>query len=239
MSAQVRERVSRSEVRSVRVTRMPFGLSIGEAIAALLALVLLVLVLVYYFSSLRPEQDRLNALNAELAEQQKSIIANKVPMAPETTTVDSTRNALESLEAFKNNHLKSFSSGRIALIKEINALAKKNNVGLTSGIDMGSSLGESHSEGDASSTGANSVKRKKGDEILNAIPSVAFRFAVFGQYSNLRTFINELEHEKQFVVINSITLANQEARTASRRSRGEGAAGIMLTIEMSAYFQPM
>jgi len=241
MSTQVRERVSRSEVRSVRVNKLPFGLSIGEAIAVVLALVLLVSVMTYYFSSLRPEQDRLLRLEAELREQQKNIIASKDPSGgPETPVVDTTKIALETLETFKNNHLKPFSSGRIALIKEINALAKKNNVALTSGIDMGSNLGKSGSEGETSgTTEKKSTKRKKGDEILSAIPSVTFRFSAFGQYSNLRALINELEHEKQFLVINSINLANQEARIASRRSRGEGSSGVMLTIEISTYFQPM
>lgn len=244
MSTQVRERVSRSGVRSVRVNRLPFGLSIGEAIAVFLALVLLVSVITYYFSWLRPEQDRWLKLEAELREQQKSIIAVNNPTGPETPVVDLTKTALETLETFKSSYLKPFSPGRIALIKEINALAKKNNVTLTSGIDMGSSLGESSSKGENTDPNAkkNTSRRKKGDEILSAIPSVAFRFSAFGQYPNLRTFINELEHEKQFLVINSINLANQEARVASRRSRGEGAtgsAGIMLTIELSAYFQPM
>jgi hypothetical protein len=239
MSTQVRERVSRSEVRSVRVKRLPFGLSIGEATGALLALVLLISVVTYYFSSLRPEQDRLLTLEAELREQQRHLAGQPVS-GPETPVVDTAGTALETLEAFKTKHLKPFSAGRIALIQEINALAKKHNVALTSGIDMGSSLGESGSEGEKSTTGNKGIaRRKKGDEILSAIPSVNFRFSAFGQYSNLRTFINELEHEKQFLVINSINLANQEARTASRRSRGEGASGVMLTIEMSAYFQPM
>lgn len=241
MSTHVRERVSRSEARSLGVTKIPFGLNTGEAIAALLGVVLLVWAVAYYFSSLRPEQDRLRTLEAELAEQQKNIIASSNPDATEAPIVDMAKNALETLEAFKSSHLKPFSSGRIDLIKEINALAKKNTVALTSGIDMGSSVGESSGEGEK--TGASEKKgasrRKKADEILSAIPSVTFRFTVFGQYSNLRTFINELEHEKQFLVINAINLMNQEARMASRRSRGEGMSGIMLTIEMSAYFQPM
>jgi hypothetical protein len=148
--------------------------------------------------------------------------------------------ALESLEIFKGSDLKSFSSGRIALIKEINALAKKNNVTLTSGIDMGANLGDSDAEADQTNENKSTTRRKKTDELLNAFPSVGFRFTVFGQYSNVRTFISEIEREKQFVVINSLNLTNQEAKTASRRSRGgEGTSGIMLTIEMSAYFQPM
>jgi hypothetical protein len=243
MSTQVRERVSRTGVRSVRVNRLPLGLSVGETIAAFLALALLVSAVTYYFSSLRPEQDRLLKLELELQEQQKNIVAGQSPNGPQTPVVDSAKEALESLEGFKNAHLKPFSSGRIDLIKEINALAKKNSVALTSGIDMGSNLGESGSEADSAGAAGkkNTSKRKKGDEILNAIPSVSFRFSAFGQYSNLRSFINELEREKQFLVISSINLANQEARasSSSRRSRGDGAAGIVLTIEMSAYFQPM
>jgi hypothetical protein len=240
VSTHVRERVSRSATRSLGVTRMPFGMNIGEAIAVLLAVVLLVWVAVYYVSSLRPEHERLRILNAELAEQQRNIIATTTPRDPEAPFVDTAKQALETLETFKTSHLKPFSSGRIDLIKEINALAKKTNVTLTSGIDMGSSLGESAGDGEKANTAdkKSASRRKKADEIVSAIPSVAFRFTVFGQYASLRTFINELEREKQFVVINSINLTNQEAKTSSKRSRGDATSGIMLAIEMSAYFQP-
>ena len=240
MSTQVGERVHRSEVRQVGVTKIPFGLNLGEAIAVLLGAAVLLWAGAYYFSTLKPEQDRLRAIEAELDAQQRSIIAGAKPPAAEKTNVeDEAKNALETLETFKGSHLKPFSSGRIALIKEINALAKKNNVTLTSGIEMGASGGEADAEGDQAGEKKNTSKRKKTEDLLNAFPSVNFRFTVFGQYPNLRTFINEVEREKQFLVINSVNLTNQEARTASRRSRGaEGASGIMLTIEMSAYFQP-
>ncbi len=237
MSTQVRERVQRSEVHQVGVTKMPFGLNPGEAIAVLLGVAVLVWAVAYYFSALKPEQDRLRAIEAELDAQQRSIIAGARAGNGEPVSVeDEAKKALESLETFKESHLKAFSSGRIALINEINALAKKNTVTLTSGIDMGSSRGEADQEGAPASE---KKTRKKSDELLNAFPSVLFRFTVFGQYANLRTFINEVEREKQFVVINSVNLTNQEARTASRRSRpGESSSGIMLSIEMSAYFQP-
>jgi hypothetical protein len=232
--------VNRSEVRQIRVTRIPFGLNLGETIAVILAAGFFVWVVAYYFSSLKPEQDRLRVIEAQLDAQQRSIIANtKTPGAEATSVEDQAKTALETLETFKGSHLKPFSSGRIALIKEINALAKKNNVSLTSGIDMGASGGEANAEGLQASEKKSVSKRRKSEDLLNAFPSVSFRFTVFGQYSNIRTFINEVEREKQFVVINSVNLTNQEARTASRRSRGaEGASGIMLTIEMSAYFQP-
>jgi hypothetical protein len=199
-----------------------------------------VIVVAQYFSSLKPEQNRLRVLEAELDAQQRSIIANTTaPGKAEPNFVDEAKIALESLETFRGSRLKPFSSGRITLIKEINALAKKNNVTLTSGIDMGADLGESDTASDKD-TGNKVTKRKKTDDLLNAFPSVEFRFTVFGQYANVRNFISELERQKQFVVINSVNLTNQEARTSSRRARGgEGASGIMLTIEMSAYFQPL
>ena len=241
MSTQVRERAARSDVRPVGVTKIPLGLNIGEAIAVLLAAAVLVLIVTQFFSSLKPEQDRLRAIEAELDAQQRSIIANrKTEGAPEPSPEDQAKIALETLETFKGSHLKPFSSGRIALIKEINALAKKNSVTLTSGIDMGADLGESEAGSDQASENKSTTKRKKAEDLLNAFPSVGFRFTVFGQYANVRALINDLERERQFVVINSVNLTNQEARTASRRSRGgEGASGIMLTIDMSAYFQPM
>jgi ATP-dependent exoDNAse (exonuclease V) alpha subunit len=242
VSTQVRERVSRIEARSTRITRIPLGLNAGEAIAALLAIALLVWLVVAYFTSLRPQQERLRALETELAEQQRSILAGSTPSGgDQPSPSDQARDAIESLETFKTGHLKHFSSGRIDLIKEINALAKKNNVALTSGIDMTANVVES---GDANKLNGKTDKkgastRKKADEVLNSFPSVNFRFTVFGPYANLRTFINEIEREKQFLVINSINLTNQEAKISSRRSRGEGTSGIMLNIEMSAYFQPM
>jgi hypothetical protein len=232
--------VTRSEVRQVGAGKIPFGLNLGEAIAVLLAAALLVMVVAQYFSSLKPEQDRLRAIQAELDAQQRTIIANATPSgAAPPPAEDQAAKALESLETFKVRHLKSFSSGRIELIREINALAKKNSVTLTSGIDMGATGGEGDAEGNQTSESAS--KHKKADELLNVFPSVSFRFTVFGQYSNVKNFINEVEREKQFVVINSVNFTNQEARTAGRRSRGGegGASGIMLTIEMSAYFQPI
>lgn len=244
MSAQVRERVSRQEANTLSVTRMPFGLNVPETLASIFAVVLLVAVLAYYFSSLSPEQDALRRLEAELAEQQRNIVAVSKPVdGKESSPAEIAQTALDSLEGFKSNHVKPFSAGRIDLIKEINALSKKNTVTLTSGIDMSGGGDESSTEGSQTNEKPREKKaatsRKKSDEILSAFPSVSFRFTVFGSYTSMRTFIQDLEREKQFVVINSINLANQELKTSSRRSRGEGMSGILLTIEMSAYFRPV
>lgn len=236
MSTRVGERVTRTEVRKIRTVSLPFGLRAGELIAAALGLILIIWVTAYYFTSLRPQQDQLLVLENELAEQQRNLALNAGPTnaSPGKTPEDQAKETLDSLETFKGSHLRPFSSGRIDLIKEINALAKKNSVTLTSGIDMGAaSIADSDKTADKASS-----QRNKADEIFNAFPNVSFHFTVFGQYTNLRTFINQLEHEKHFLVVKSINLSNQEARASSRRARSEVTSGILLTIEMSAYFQP-
>lgn len=242
MSTQVRERVAPVGPRSAGATRLPFGLNLAESIAAVVGIVLLVLVAIYYMTSLKPERDRLRALETDFAIQQKSILDNaKPPGAEQQTPSDIAKDAIESLETFKTGHLKPFSSGRIDLIKEINALAKKHSVTLTSGIDMSGSIAAAADKAAAKNGKKDSTTtRKKSDEIASAFPSVTFRFTVFGQYAQVRAFISDLEREKQFLVIDSINISNQEARASGgRRGRGEGVTGLMLTIEMSAYFQPM
>lgn len=249
MSAQVREGVTPSEAHVPRAVSMPFGLNVAEALAAFVAAILVIGVVAFYFTSLSPEQDRLRALQAELDEQRRNIVAVQTPGTREqASAADVAREAVESLDSFKTSHLRPFSTGRIDLIKEINALTRKNSVTLTSGIDMGGGPPEAGTEGDQAIEKPRGKKgttsRKKSDELGTAFPSVSFRFTVFGQYANLRTLIQELEREKHFLVINSINLANQEAKVAGRRSRGGGGeaggmSGIMLTIEMAAYFRPV
>ena len=73
MSSQVRERVSKLEVRRVRVTRLPFGLSSAELVVAVLTLLFFLVVIVYYFTSLRPEQARLDRLQEDLKKAQSEI----------------------------------------------------------------------------------------------------------------------------------------------------------------------
>ena len=146
------------------------------------------------------------------------------------------RAALDSLQAFKSEHLRPLASGRIALINQINALAKKNSVTLTSGIDM-------PLEKAAEVADEDSNKRKKSEDLYNVFPHMNMHFTVFGQYANVRSFINELEHNKQFLVIKSVNIASQEEKTGEdgggrRGGRGGSISGLTLTVEAAAYFQP-
>src|SRR5437868_6328496 len=167
MSTQVRQQVSGLSVR--RRARRSFGLSGPEIGAAIIALLAFVMALFYYFTALSPEQTRLRTqeqalqrINAELA---ATVTPASGPNGPNA------KDALASLQTFKSEYLKPLSSGRIALLNEVNALAKKHSVTLTSGIDMPL---EKAAKGDE----ADSKRKKKTEEVLNAFPHLDVHFTV-------------------------------------------------------------
>ncbi|MFL6278182.1 MAG: hypothetical protein ACJ74G_23605 [Blastocatellia bacterium] len=232
MSTQVEERLSRVTVRRKRA-RLPLGLSAAEIGAAIVALLVFLLAVFYYFTALSPEQTRMRAqeqelqrLNDELAQTQTS---SGGPHGPNI------KDALASLQTFKSDILRPLATGRIALINEVNALAKKHSVTLTSGIDMPLEKG-------AANTEENDSKRKKrAEELINAFPRLDMHFTVFGQYPKLRAFLNDLEHNKQFFVLKTASLVLQEDKggEGGGRHRGRPAgSGLAMAIDASAYFQP-
>jgi hypothetical protein len=234
MSTHVGEQVSRATVRR-RAARRTFGMSGPEVGATIVALLAFLLAVYYYFTALSPEQSRLRAqeqalqrINAELAS-----IGATGPGGPKGPNA---KDALASLQAFKGEYLRPLSPGRIALINEVNALAKKHGVTLTSGIDMPLEKGGTKAdEGDTK-------RKKRTEEVLNAFPRLDLHFTVFGQYANLRAFVNELEHSKQFLVMKTVSFQMQEDKGGEggggRRSRAGLGSGLALSIEASAYFQP-
>ncbi|MFL6216691.1 MAG: hypothetical protein ACJ74J_22605 [Blastocatellia bacterium] len=232
MSTQVGQQVSRLTVRR-KGARRSFGLSGPEIGAAIIALLAFVMALFYYFTALSPEQTRLRTqeqalqrINAELA---ATVTPASGPNGPNA------KDALASLQTFKSEYLKPLSSGRIALLNEVNALAKKHSVTLTSGIDMPL---EKAAKGDE----ADSKRKKKTEEVLNAFPHLDVHFTVFGQYQNLRAFVNELEHNKQFLVMRTVSFQMQEDKGGEGGGRSRGrtnlGSGLVLAVEAAVYFQP-
>jgi hypothetical protein len=231
MSSQVRERVSRLEVRSASGVAQPFGLSPREIVAAILALLFFVVVIVYYFTALRPEQARLRQLEQQLREQE--LVVNSAPAGEQTSAPKHTgKEALSTLETFKSERLRPLSPGRIALQNELNALIKKNGLQLTSSI-------ETHVDSTKSDEDQTTSRRRKIEDTLNVFPRQSIHFVVSGQYPNLRAFLSELEHNKQFLVLKSINFSTQEDKSEGGGGRRAGAAsGILLAVDLTAYFQP-
>jgi hypothetical protein len=231
MSTHVEQQVPRVAVRRKRA-RKALGLSGPEIGAALVALLAFILTVFYYFTALSPEQARLRAQEQELKRINDELASTSTTSGPKGPNI---REALDTLQAFKSEYLRPLSSGRIALINEVNALAKKHEVALTSGIDMPLEKGAAKSEDN------DAKRKKKAEEVINAFPRLDIHFTVFGQYPNLRAFLNDLEHNRQFFVLKTVNLSLQEDKggEGSSRHRGRPAgAGLIMAIDASAYFQP-
>jgi hypothetical protein len=217
----------------------PLGLNAVEAGAALLSLAMLVAAIAYYWASLRPVQEQLKAVQAEYEQQRKWIMEKSAPDKQEQQSpAERAKAMLASLDTFRDDRLTSFSSGRIALINEINALIKKDGLQLTSGIAL-STVAAAQEQAAEAKSGKKSAKKKAGD-LETVYPGLVVHATVFGQYPNIKEFIADLERNKQFLLINTIGLVNQEPKTNSgRHSRSASmGAGIALTIELRAYFKP-
>jgi hypothetical protein len=231
--SQVRERI---EFRPVKAASWTFNKF--EIAAAALALCAVLFTVLYYFFALGPEKERLRRVQEQFNGNQMLLLkeaeaVGKVEKAP----VDVARQAKDTLEEFKTRWLKPQAQGRIAVINEINGLAKKNNVRLTSGIEM-------HLSKEEDATEKKSSKQKSAQAALEVYPKLHTQFTVFGQYANLRRFISELERSRQFLVIDSIQLSSvEETQRGGRAPQATGQApgagsGVSLSIGLSAYFQP-
>ncbi len=225
MSTQVTERVAGAQVRTVRTSRLPFGLTPLELISAVLVLLFLAFVIFYYFNALQPEEAKLQKARADLrAQQERSQPQNQTQAAP----VDSNKQALETLDAFKGDYLRPFSPGRTLLHKEINEIAKKNSLSLVGDIKMepedGQLCGDRPKPGQEESSKA------------GVFCQLNVTFGVAGSYENLRAFISQLEKSKHFVVLRSVGLDSQQT-DESEGARRKATGGLVLTIDMAAYYQ--
>src|SRR5262245_39930533 len=137
MSSQVRARLSSVEIARPRVSSKLFNLSVKEIVAAALTLICFVAVMIYYATALKPEQDRLNALERKEEEQTKELSQIRQSANSESSNVvDEVKVSLNSLQKFRTSFLQAISEGEISLYREINALSTKHKLRLMSGIEM-------------------------------------------------------------------------------------------------------
>lgn len=232
MSTQVREHPVLDVRRAKRARK--FAVSPAEVMAALAAVAAVTTVIIYYATSLKPERQR--AIDAEnrLKDQEKTLIEHRLSDKSNDGGGDSSGLAKGSLAEFNEKWLKPLGQGRIALIDDINALTRKNGVQLISGIEM-------QSGADSDNSTEKRERKKKVEDILSVYPKLEIQFSVFGPYHSLRTFVKELEENKQFLVIQQISLTSVEEAKGGGPRVGRGAmsgAGVALSINATCYFRP-
>lgn len=112
MITQVKEQSRVVAVSSKSISSKPFGLSYPELFALFLSLLALVGVVVFYFTSLKNEQEDLKSLRLQIdslikTEEELKKAASK----SKEVQADEAKSALESLDSFKTVYLKNLSHG--------------------------------------------------------------------------------------------------------------------------------
>jgi len=237
MNVQVRDRLRLERVSGKRVS---FGAGVDktEVAAAALTAVLVITTVLYYFLSLGPLRGRLADARAKEAAQTKVIGGgtSQPPPSKGTSPKEQIELAKGSLDEFKEHWLKPVAGGRIEIINEINELVAADKVHLGGGIDM--HLAKKLAAEGGESGGSQSGRPKKTD-LLDIYPKTEFRFSVIGRYDDVRKFLKDLQGSKNFLIIDSIGLADVEGKQGGgRRAAVIGAGGIQLTTTVTAYFRP-
>jgi Tfp pilus assembly protein PilO len=197
--------------------------------------VILLLVIVSYLYFLVPVRSRLEALQSERSRLQTQLRTSQDIVVQGRSTEATVQNITQSLEDFESKKLADANSGRMSLYDSLNLLIRKNGLRNTSGPSY-TPLESAGSK--AGATGTRSANTKW----QSIYPGIAISVTVEGQYSNLRRFIQDLETNKQFVIINSVELERATETNSSPSAEGEptGAprgALVSLRLEMATYFQ--
>ncbi len=192
-------------------------LSIVEIVALVSTLVFAGIVLALYFNNIQPIKNKIT----ELETRKKQLTSQVVTKIEQDTAVTNQRtNAqkiLDSLESFES-HLRHRKQGISDVIVEVNQLAHTNHVragDISYHTDSPDQLATNGQPG-ANPTPAPAITRR--DKLPNVYEGLGIDTTVEGDYHDLRRFISALEHSRNFVIINAISLQSVDEKKRQRAS---------------------
>lgn len=212
---------------------------IAEVVAVAGSCLVLALVMLSYLYFLVPARSRLTSLNADRKQVQANLQTLSGVVHKEEDTKQTVDRIATSLNKFETEYLLRPDQGRMDLYAELNQLIIKNNLKNTSG--------PTYTPLDPAGTKASSGKSVV-TKWQSFYPGISVMVTVEGQYQDVRRFIRDVEHSKQFVVINEVELqrATQNSAPVSVDENGTvtPAAGsgtraslVSLQLNMATYFQ--
>jgi Tfp pilus assembly protein PilO len=225
----------RARLQSFNVSRGQRLIGPAEIIGLAGSLLILLLVIMSYLYFLVPARFRLNALESERSALQNQLRNSEDAISKGKSTEARVRDITQSLGDFESKKLAGANSGRMNLYDSLNLLIRKNGLRNTSGPTY-TPLEATGSKAEANTTRSGNTKWQ------SIYPGIAISVTVEGQYSNLRRFIQDIEMNRQFVIINSVELERSTETNSSPPIEGEvaGAARatpVSLRLEMATYFQ--
>ncbi|HEY2973041.1 MAG TPA: GspMb/PilO family protein [Pyrinomonadaceae bacterium] len=225
----------------IRVRLQQFNSSRGQRVlgpAEIIGLagsaLVLVLVIGSYLYFLAPARSRLAERELERSRLQTQLRISKDAVSEGQSTEARVEDITQSLDNFESK-LVGINSGRMGLYDSLNSLIRKNGLRNTSGPTY-TPLEPAGSK--AGATGTRSANTKW----QSIYPGIAISVTVEGQYQNLRRFIQDIETNRQFVIINSVELERATETNTPPSVEGESTGGpraalVSLRLEMATYFQ--
>lgn len=215
-------------LRSVKVSGL-------EAVVLVAALGFAGFVAYFYFTDVTPIQGQILAVQNEISALQTQRIADlkkQDQLKRQRQQAEQIKNSLYTFESYLRNS----STGKAALIDELEALAKTNKI-LTG--DMGFKAVEAQPLVDEN---GQLLKEAMRDDKLEVYPALGLDTSVIGDYPNLRRFLADVEKSRQFLVINAIAFQGEADKA---RAVGKGrqlqlspdAVPVTLKVEMESFFK--
>ena len=230
---------TRQIVGGLRDAAQGARLSLVEIIALLLALVFAGVVAFYYFTKVQPLQSQLDALKAReigAKDQIEKFNAEEKKRQEQAANADAILASLSNFEIY----LKSDQRGMTEIINEIDALGKKH--GVLAG-DSAYRVAEADQPVDEN---GQPKQKTSSDDKQKIYPALGIDTNVIGEYPNLRRFLADLEHSRQFLIINGLTfqgesdkVRQQAQKTGKSKLQLSSPDGVPVTlkVEMDTYFQ--
>ena len=225
----------RARLQNFNVSRGQRLLGPAEIIGLAGSFLILLLVVVSYLYFLVPARFRLNALESERSGLQNQLRTSEDAISKGKSTEARVQDITQSLDDFESKKLAGANSGRMSLYDSLNLLIRKTGLRNTSGPTY-TPLEAAGSKADPNTTRSANTKWQ------SIYPGIAISVTVEGQYSNLRRFVQDIEIDRQFVIINSVELERSTETNNSPSAEGEATgtargALVSLRLEMATYFQ--
>ncbi len=225
----------RARLQTFNSSRGQRVLGPAEIIGLAGSVLILLLVIAAYFYFLVPARSRLDALQSERSRLQTQLRISQVAINQGQSTEARVQDITQSLDDFETKKLLGANIGRMVLYDSLNALIHKNGLRNTSGPTY-TPLEPAGSKANAAGTKVTNTKWQ------SIYPGIAISVTVEGQYPNLRRFVQDLETNRQFVIINSVELerateTNTSPATAEEPAATARGALVSLRLEMATYFQ--
>lgn len=191
-----------------------------------------------YQMLLEPLNQRLSRISREtsnLRRQTENLRMERQRLEQEAAAFNG---AMENWRRFERELLRDARVGQLALIDEINALARKHDVKLTDTVAF---LLTDQNKGPA----AGASSREPQNQFIQSYPTFEVKLGITGNYRNIRRFIHALEQSRQFLLLQLLSFTPGERPSPSGGMpsgavMGENPANpneLTIALSMTAYFR--